>query len=104
MPAVARKGDSFSTGHGCTGSSTLDAPGQSTVFANGILICRKGDSSVSHPHNPGAGCPDHVVPIDGGSPNVFVVGAAIADVGDAIDAGAITSGSPNIYANGVPES
>ena len=99
MPAVARQGDSFSTGHDCVASSTLDVPGQSTVFANNILICRTGDNTVAHGINAGAGCPSHVASISGGSPNVFVAGAAIADVGDACDAGAITSGSPNVFAN-----
>ena len=41
MPAVSRKGDSLSTGHGCTGTTTLDTPGQGTCFANSILICLK---------------------------------------------------------------
>ena len=102
MPKVARKGDTFSTGHGCTTTSTLDSPGQSTVFANDILICRTGDPSVSHTHSPPA-CPEHVVNIIGGSPNVFVVGSNIADIGDAIDAGSITGGSPTVFANGAPE-
>ena len=42
MPAVSRKGDSLSTGHGCVGTTTLNTPGQSTVFANSILIARVG--------------------------------------------------------------
>jgi len=60
MPAVARKGDTFATGHGCNGSSTI-ARGSGNVFAND---------------------------------------KAIARVGDSIDAGAITSGSPNVFAGG----
>ena len=28
MPAVSRKGDTLSTGHACTGTTTLDTPGQ----------------------------------------------------------------------------
>ena len=31
MPAVSRKGDTLSTGHACTGTTTLNTPGQSTV-------------------------------------------------------------------------
>ena len=45
MPAISRKGDSLSTGHICTGTTTLDTPGQSTVFANNILVARIGDSA-----------------------------------------------------------
>ena len=42
MPAVSRKGDSLSTGHGCVGTTTLNTPGQGQlVFANSILIARK---------------------------------------------------------------
>ena len=61
MPAVSRKGDSLTTGHICTSTTTLDTPGQSTVFANSILVARIGDSA---------------------------------------DAGAMTSGSGNVFANG----
>ena len=103
MPEVARQGDDFSTGHDCVATSTLAAPtGNTTVFANNILICRKDDKTVAHGINSGAGCPSHVASISGGSPNVFVVGKAIADVGDACDAGQIDEGSPNVFANGPP--
>ena len=61
MPAVSRKGDSLSTGHICTSTTTLDTPTQGTVFANSILVARIGDSA---------------------------------------DAGAMTSGSGNVFANG----
>ena len=47
MPAVSRKGDTLSTGHICTSTTTLDTPGQSTVKANGILIARISDPTVS---------------------------------------------------------
>ena len=52
MPAVSRQGDSLSTGHICTGTTTLSTPGQSTVRANSILIARIGDPTVSHPFPP----------------------------------------------------
>ncbi len=42
MPAVSRKGDSLSTGHGCVGTTTLDTQGQGSVFANNILVARIG--------------------------------------------------------------
>ena len=51
MPAVSRKGDSLSTGHICTSTTTLDTPGQGTCFANSILIAKDlndlGDVYVS---------------------------------------------------------
>ena len=43
--AVSRKGDSLSTGHICAGTTILDTPGQSTVFANSILIARQSDKN-----------------------------------------------------------
>ena len=100
MPAVSRKGDSLSTGHGCVGTTTLNTPGQSTVFANSILIARKGDPTVSHPNPPVPACPDHIANVNAGSPNVFVVGIKVGRIGDTADAGAMTSGSGNVFANG----
>lgn len=104
MPAIARKDDTFSTGHDCVASSDLAAPtGNTTVFANNILICRLDDKTIAHGINSGAGCPNHVASISGSSSNVYAAGAKVADVGDACDAGQITSGSPNVFANGGPE-
>ena len=100
MPAVSRKGDSLSTGHICTSTTTLDTPGQSTVFANNILVARVSDPTVPHPNPPAPPCPDHVANVNAGSPNVFVVGIAVARIGDSADSGAMTSGSGNVFANG----
>ena len=100
MPAVSRKGDSLSTGHICTSTTTLDTPGQGTCFANSILIARVGDPTVSHPNPPNPPCPDHVANVNAGSPNVFVVGIAVARIGDSADSGNMTSGSGNVFANG----
>lgn len=99
MPAVARIGDSFSTGHPCDATSTI-AQGSPSVFANGIPASRVGDSSVSHAVLVGAVCVPHVVPIAAGSSSVFANGIALARIGDAIDAGAITSGSGDVFAGG----
>jgi len=100
MPAVSRKGDSLSTGHGCVGTTTLNTPGQSTVFANSILIARVSDPTVSHPFPPAPPCAPHVANVNAGSPNVFVEGLAVARIGDSTDAGALTTGSGNVFANG----
>jgi len=100
MPAVSRKGDTLTTGHACIGTTTLDTPGQGTVFANSILVARIGDPTVSHIHPPVPACPPHVATVNAGSPNVFAVGIAIARIGDSADAGAMTSGSGNVFANG----
>ena len=39
MPKVVRVGDSLSTGHGCTGTTTIASSNQGVdnVYANGIL-------------------------------------------------------------------
>ena len=100
MPKVSRKGDSLSTGHGCTGTTTLDTPGQGTCFANSILIARVSDPTVSHPFPPSPPCAPHVANVNAGSPNVFVEGLAVARIGDSTDSGAMTSGSGNVFANG----
>ena len=100
MPAVSRNGDSLSTGHACVGTTTLDTPGQNTVFANNILVARIGDPTVAHPNPPNPPCPDHVANVNAGSPNVYVVGIKVGRIGDSADAGAMTSGSSNVFANG----
>jgi len=100
MPAVSRKGDSLSTGHICTSTTTLDTPGQGTCFANSILIARVSDPTVSHPFPPNPPCAPHVANVNVGSPNVFVEGLAVARIGDSTDQGAMTSGSGNVFANG----
>ena len=100
MPAVSRKGDTTTTGHVCVATTTLDTPGQSTVFANSILVARKTDPTVSHINPPFPICPNHVANVNVGSPDVFVHGKAIARIGDSTDAGALTTGSGNVFANG----
>jgi len=100
MPAVSRKGDSLSTGHICASTTTLDTPGQGTCFANSILIARVSDPTVSHPFPPLPPCAPHVANVNAGSPNVFVENKAVARIGDSTDAGAMTSGSGNVFANG----
>lgn len=97
MPAVARLSDSFKTGHGCTPVSKLTGP-STNVFANGIGVERQGDPSVSHTFDNKSGCVPHTVNIRGGSSTVFVNGKPIARVGDAIDQGSISSGSPDVFA------
>ena len=100
MPAVSREFDELTTGHICATKTTLDTPGQGTCFANSILIARVSDPTVSHPFPPAPPCAPHVANVNAGSPNVFVEGLAVARIGDSTDAGAMTSGSGNVFANG----
>jgi len=97
MPAVSRQGDSLSTGHLCSSTTTLTTPTQSTVRANGILIARKTDSTVPHPFPPQPPCANHTAVVNAGSSTVFVEGKALARIGDSADAGAMTSGSSNVF-------
>ena len=101
MPAVARKGDSLTTGHLCDATSILDTPSQSTVFAESELVARIGDSTVVHnieiSTNPLV-CAPHVETIIEGSATVFAVNEKVARIGDAVDAGNITSGASSVFA------
>ena len=97
MPAVSRKGDQLSTGHICAGTTILDTPAQSTVFANSILIARVSDPTVSHPFPPLPPCAPHVAKVNVGSTTVRVCGLPIARVGDSTDAGQMTKGSSNVF-------
>lgn len=97
MSAICREGDTLSTGHACVGTTTLDTPGQSTVRANGILIARVGDPTVSHIAPPTPPCPPHVRFVNVGSSTVRIAGAFVARIGDSTDSGAMTSGSSNIF-------
>ena len=99
MPAVVRVGDSLSTGHGCVGSTTLASANQGSVFVNGILAAVVGAPTVSHPVPPDPPCAPHVANLNAGSPNVFIEGIPVGRVGDSADAGAMTGGSPNVFAN-----
>lgn len=92
MPLLARETDTFDTGHGCTSTSTLDAPTQSIVKVQGQFVARLDDPTVSHTHSPPA-CPSHVEKIRGSSAVVKVAGKLVGRVGDACDAGTITSGA-----------
>ena len=97
MPAVSRKGDSLSTGHICTSTTTLDTPAQGTCFANSILIARVSDPTVSHPFPPLPPCAPHVANVNVGSTTVRVCGLSVARIGDSTDAGAMTKGSSNVF-------
>ena len=97
MPAACRKGDSLSTGHICSSTTTLTTPGQSTVFANSLLMARVSDKTVPHPFPPNPPCANHTAQVNVGSESVFVEGLPLARVTDSADAGEMTSGSVNVF-------
>jgi len=98
MPAIARIGDSISTGHGCDGSTTLTGP-SGNVFANGLGVERQGDPTVVHRLTSRNCSVSNAAAVNAGSGNVFVNNKPIARVGDSADAGSITSGSSTVFAN-----
>ena len=101
MPAVARQGDPTTTGHGCDATSTVISPtgAGAKVYANNIAVECKGNPVAAHTINSGNRCVPHSAVINAGSGNVFVGNIAIARVGDSTDGGAITAGSPTVFAN-----
>ena len=101
MPAVSRVGDSLSTGHACTGSTTIASSNtDGTVHANNIDIIVVGAPTVSHPFPPAPPCDPHVANLNAGSSSVFINGIAVGRVGDSADAGAMSSGSGNVFVGG----
>ena len=103
MPAVVRVGDSLSTGHGCTGTTTRDNSNQGVdnVYANSILISVEGADTVIHDiTNPGPppACITHTAELNTGSSTVFINSIKVGRVGDSADAGAMSSGSPTVNA------
>ena len=98
MPAVCRVGDSLSTGHICASTTTIASSAtDGTVHANGIDIIVVGAPTVSHPFPPAPICAPHVANLNAGSGSVFINGISVGRVGDSADAGAMTSGSPNVF-------
>ena len=97
MPAACRKGDSLSTGHICSSTTTLDTPAQSSVFNDNKLMARKTDKTVPHPFPPNPPCANHTAQVTVGSESVFVEGLPLARVTDSADAGEMTSGSVNVF-------
>ena len=69
--------------------------------ANNIKVARITDSTVSHLFPPNVPpCGSHTSTVKVGSSSVFVHGLAIARIGDSADAGAMTTGSSNVFAGG----
>ena len=99
MPAVTRFGDSSTTGHGCSGTTTVAGP-STDVFCNSKGVERKGDPTAGHTIPAGSPpvCIPHAAFINAGSSTVFVNSKPIARVGDSADSGAITTGSSNVFA------
>ena len=100
MPAIARDGDPTTTGHGCDTVSTVTGPtgASAKVYVNSIPVECKGNPVAPHTILSGDSCVPHSAVINQGSSTVFVNNIEIARVGDSTDAGAITAGSPDVFA------
>ena len=101
MPAVARNGDPTTTGHGCSATTTVTGPtgAGAKVFANNIAVECKGNPTAPHTIKSGNNCVPHGAVINAGSGTVFIANIPVARVGDSTDGGAITAGSPTVFAN-----
>ena len=88
--------DSVLTGHDCDTTTTTDVCSTS-VFVNGIGVCRLGDAITIHNEKVGNSCVSHTATITGSSSTVFVDGIAIARDGDSADSGNISTGSTNVF-------
>ena len=99
MPEVVRDGDTLSTGHGCVGTTTLNGDNtDGTVHANNIDIAVIGAPTVSHPFPPNPPCAPHTAQLNAGSSTVFINNIAVGRIGDSADAGAMTTGSADVFA------
>ena len=94
MPAVTRFGDADVT-H-CPGMTRLDK--SSHVFANGIDIAVIGAPTVSHAFPPDPPCNPHTAQLNAGSATVWINGIKVGRIDDSADAGAMTTGSPDVTA------
>lgn len=94
--AVARNLDGFVTGHGCDVASVIVAL-PTNVYVNGRPIATVGAVSAPHTIPSGRTCVAHLSVVYTGSLSVFADGRPVARVLDGIDAGAIVTGSSDVY-------
>ena len=98
MPAICREGDTLSTGHLCTPTTTIDTCGNDgTVSAEGEKVIVVGAPTVAHP-GPAPPCPPHVANLNAGSGSIFINGIAVGRIGDSADAGSMQSGAGTVSA------
>ena len=75
---------------------------QSTVFANGIPVARRGDPARPHKifSKPKQKCIGHSARVNAGSRTVFARGIGVARIGDSYDKGRMIRGSQTVFAGG----
>jgi uncharacterized Zn-binding protein involved in type VI secretion len=94
---VSRETDSLSTGHICAATTTLDSPGQSDVYCEGLLVARVTDPTVAHPFPPAPPCAPHVASVNVGSPTVYCHGKKVTFITASADAGGMTGGNGTVW-------
>ena len=97
---AVREGDFLTTGHACTGITSLAVSLVRTVKANSIVGAVLGTPTVSHTNPPFPLCPAHVAFLNQGSTNVKIGGIPWGRLNDSADSGAMISGSLNVLVNG----
>lgn len=105
MPAVARRGDTVNTGHGCSATTTI-VEGSSNVLIEGSGATFQGAALANHTitnpsQAPGSPpCIGHPgQKVNSGSGSVIVNGKRLARVGDSADLGSIANGASKVFAN-----
>ena len=95
MAKVVRVGDSLTTGHDCTGSTTIASSNQgvNNVYANDILINVVGAPTVGHPYPPNPPCAAHTANLNAGSATVYINNKKVGRHGDSADAGSMNEPS-----------
>ena len=97
MPRISRNKDRCRTGHLCSTTAPVNSS-QSSVFANGIPILRRGDRLAPHKIKAGFLCIPHPAKLTGSSFTVFVKNIGVGRRGDRADFGAMTGASFNVFA------
>ena len=98
---ISRRGDFFSTGHGCDTISTIAQGNAVNVYAEGKLVTFLGAATVTHeiPNpSPPPLCITHSSTIQGASSKVFVGGTPVARETDSVDAGQMLFRTGTVYA------
>ena len=97
MSSICRNYDLGRTGHGCDTVIGVQTT-QSTVFANGIPIARRGDPARPHKIKKVVCKAHRGAKVNASSRTVFVRGIGVARIGDSYDQGRMIRGSRNVFA------
>lgn len=102
MPAAAVCGvDQISTGHPCSATALIQGALQTAVTIGGNSVAVLGDAIAPHTIKAGDACVPHPsAVINAGSSKVSIGGIPVARIGDSADAGAIITGSSNVFIGG----